>query len=65
MSDISGKTVLITASRGSGAAAAVPSPPAGANVALVSRGAEAIASLAGEIGDQALAIPGDVPATGK
>ena len=61
MSDISGKTVLITgASRGIGAEAARAFAAAGANVALVSRGAEAIASLAGEIGDKALAIPGDV-----
>ena len=61
MSDISGKTVLITgASRGIGAEAARAFAAAGANVALVSRGADAIASLAGEIGDKALAIPGDV-----
>ena len=56
-----GKTVLITgASRGIGAAAARAFAGAGANVALVARGTEAIADLAGEIGKNALAIPCDV-----
>jgi len=61
MPDMTGKTVLITgASRGIGEAAAREFAAAGANVALVSRGEEAIAQLAGEIGPQALAIPCDV-----
>ena len=59
--DLSGQTVLITgASRGIGAAAAQAFAAAGANVALVARSREAIAALAGEIGDRALAIPCDV-----
>ncbi|MEM8538209.1 MAG: SDR family oxidoreductase [Pseudomonadota bacterium] len=59
--DLVGKTVLITgASRGIGAAAARAFANAGANVALVARGTEAIAELAGEIGEKALAIPCDV-----
>ncbi len=61
MHDFAGKTVLITgASRGIGAEAARVFATAGANVALVARSAEAISALAGEIGDQALAIPCDV-----
>ncbi|WP_300531625.1 SDR family oxidoreductase [uncultured Mameliella sp.] len=60
-SDLSGKTVLITgASRGIGAEAARAFAAAGARVALVARSAEAIADLAGEIGDQAVAIPCDI-----
>lgn len=56
-----GKTVLITgASRGIGAATARAFAGAGANVALVARSTDAIAELAGEIGEQALAIPCDV-----
>ena len=59
--DLSGQTVLITgASRRIGAAAAQAFAAAGANVALVARSREAIAALAGEIGDRALAIPCDV-----
>ncbi len=59
--DMQGKTVLITgASRGIGAAAARAFADAGANVALVARGREAIADLAGEIGDRGIAIPCDV-----
>lgn len=59
--DMTGKTVLITgASRGIGAAAARVFASAGANVALLARSEEAIAELAGEIGQQALAIPCDV-----
>ncbi len=59
--DLSGKTVLITgASRGIGAAAARLFVNEGANVALLARGREAIADLAGELGDKALAIPCDV-----
>ena len=61
MSDLVGKTVLITgASRGIGASAAREFAVAGANVALLSRGEESIATLAGEIGETALAIPCDV-----
>ncbi len=59
--DLLQKTVLVTgASRGIGAAAARAFAEAGANVALLSRSREAIATLAGEIGDRALAIPCDV-----
>ena len=61
MQDMNGKTVLITgASRGIGAAAARIFAGAGANVGLVSRSEDAIAGLAGEIGEKALAIPCDV-----
>ncbi len=56
-----GKTVLITgASRGIGAATARAFAAAGANVALLARSTDAIAELAGEIGNNALAIPCDV-----
>ncbi|MEO1637974.1 MAG: SDR family oxidoreductase [Pseudomonadota bacterium] len=59
--DMVGKTVLITgASRGIGAAAAKRFAEAGANVSLVARSTDAIAELAGEIGEKALAIPCDV-----
>ncbi|WP_342078820.1 SDR family NAD(P)-dependent oxidoreductase [Yoonia sp. SS1-5] len=59
--DMVGKTVLITgASRGIGAAAARAFAAAGANVALVARSTDAIADIAGEIGEKALAIPCDV-----
>ena len=61
MQDMNGKTVLITgASRGIGAAAARVFAEAGANVGLVSRSEDPIATLAGEIGQKALAIPCDV-----
>jgi len=61
MTDLSGKTVMITgASRGIGEAAARLFAKAGANIALLARSREAIADLAGEIGDKALAIPCDV-----
>ena len=56
-----GKTVLITgASRGIGAAATRAFADAGANVALVARSVDAIADIAGEIGEKAIAIPCDV-----
>jgi NAD(P)-dependent dehydrogenase (short-subunit alcohol dehydrogenase family) len=61
MTDMGGKTVLVTgASRGIGEAAVRAFAAAGANVALVSRSGDAIAQIAGEIGPQALAIPCDV-----
>lgn len=61
MTDMTGKVALITgASRGIGAAAARVFAEAGASVALVSRSNEALASLAGEIGRSALAIPCEV-----
>lgn len=59
--DLTGKTVVITgASRGIGEAAARIFARAGANIALLARSREAIADLAGEIGEKALAIPCDV-----
>ncbi|MGZ2255857.1 SDR family oxidoreductase [Roseobacter sp. A03A-229] len=59
--DMTGKTVLITgASRGIGAETARVFAKAGANVALVARGQSQIADLAGEIGQQAIAIPCNV-----
>lgn len=61
MTDLTGKTVVITgASRGIGAAAARTFAQAGANVALLARSEAPIAELAGEIGPQAVAIPCDV-----
>jgi NAD(P)-dependent dehydrogenase (short-subunit alcohol dehydrogenase family) len=61
MTDLTGKTALITgASKGIGAAAARAFAAAGANVVLAARSGDAIAALAGEIGDGALAVPCDV-----
>ena len=59
--DMTGRTVLITgASRGIGAAAARVFAAAGARVALTARTGDAIAGIAGEVGEAALAIPCDV-----
>ena len=59
--DMTAKVVLITgASRGIGAAAAREFAAAGAQVALLARNGDAIATLAGEIGEAAIAIPCDV-----
>lgn len=59
--DFSGKTVLITgASRGIGAATARCFAEAGANVVLTARSEGAIASLASDLGQNALAVPCDV-----
>jgi NAD(P)-dependent dehydrogenase (short-subunit alcohol dehydrogenase family) len=61
MTDLTGKTVLITgASRGIGAEAARVFAEAGANVALVARSSDSIADIAGEIGQKAVAIPCDI-----
>ncbi|MEO0401205.1 MAG: SDR family oxidoreductase [Pseudomonadota bacterium] len=61
MQDMSGKTALITgASRGIGADTARIFAEAGANVALLARGKDEIATLAAEIGPKAIAIPCDV-----
>ncbi len=55
------KTLFITgASTGIGAETARAAAGAGWNVGLFARSAEKLAALAGEIGDQALALPGDV-----
>lgn len=59
--DMTGKTVMITgASRGIGAEAGRVFAAAGANVALLARSQAAIADLAGEIGEKAVAIPCNV-----
>jgi NAD(P)-dependent dehydrogenase (short-subunit alcohol dehydrogenase family) len=56
-----GKTVLITgASRGIGAEAARAFAAAGANVVLLARSRGSLEALAGEIGERALALAGDV-----
>lgn len=61
MTDLTGKSVLITgASRGIGAAAARAFAEAGAHVALAARSDEAITTIAREIGRQAIALPCDV-----
>lgn len=61
MQDMTGKTVLITgASRGIGADTARVFASAGANVALLARGADEITELAASIGSKAQAIPCDV-----
>lgn len=59
--DMTGQAVLITgASRGIGAEAARAFARAGAKVGLMARTEEAVADLAAEIGEAALAIPCDV-----
>ncbi|MCV6586664.1 MAG: SDR family oxidoreductase [Marinibacterium sp.] len=59
--DMTGKRVLITgASRGIGAESARIFAAAGAQVGLMSRSAAPVDALAAEIGEQALALPGDV-----
>ena len=61
MTELSGKTIMITgASRGIGAAAAREFANAGCNVVLLARSHGAISELADELGDAALAIPCDV-----
>ena len=58
---MAGKCVVITgASRGIGAEAARVFAGTGANVVLIARSEDAIADLAGEIGDRALAVPCNV-----
>lgn len=64
--DMTNKTVMITgASRGIGAEAARVFAAAGANVALIARSQDAIADLAGEIGEKAIAIPCNVARFGE
>lgn len=64
--DMQGKTIMITgASRGIGAETARVFAKAGANVVLLARSQEAIAELAGEIGQQAIAIPCNVARFGE
>lgn len=59
--DMTGKVVMITgASRGIGEAAAHAFAEAGAKVALLARGEDRIAEIAGEIGPSAMAIPCDI-----
>ena len=59
--DMTGKAVFITgASRGIGEAAAREFADAGARVALIARSADRIAEIAGEIGENAIAIPCDI-----
>lgn len=59
--ELNGKVVAITgASRGIGAATAREFAKLGAKVVLLARGRDAIADLAGEIGNSALAVPCDV-----
>jgi NAD(P)-dependent dehydrogenase (short-subunit alcohol dehydrogenase family) len=61
MTDMAGKTVLITgASRGIGAAAARAFAEAGANVVLAARSLEETRRLADEIGGRSVAVPCDV-----
>lgn len=66
MTDMTGKSVLITgASRGIGAAAARAFVAAGAKVALLARSRDAVAGLAAELGDGVIAVPCDVAKYGE
>lgn len=66
MTDMQGKTVLITgASRGIGAEAGRIFVRAGANVVLLARSADAVAALAAELGDRAMALACDVADAGQ
>ncbi|MCE8535245.1 SDR family oxidoreductase [Ruegeria pomeroyi] len=61
MTDLTGQTVVITgASRGIGAATARHFAGLGAQVALLARDGAALEALAGDIGNQALALPCDM-----
>ncbi|MCE8553536.1 SDR family oxidoreductase [Ruegeria pomeroyi] len=61
MTDLTGQTVVITgASRGIGAATARHFAGLGARVALLARDGAALEALAGDIGDQAMALPCDM-----
>jgi NAD(P)-dependent dehydrogenase (short-subunit alcohol dehydrogenase family) len=61
MTGLSGQTVLITgASRGIGAAAAREFSKNGTNVVLFARDKDSIDTIANEIGQQALAVAGDI-----
>ncbi|MCE8514030.1 SDR family oxidoreductase [Ruegeria pomeroyi] len=61
MTDLTGQTVVITgASRGIGAATARHFAGLGAQVALLARDGAALGALAGDIGDQAMALPCDM-----
>ena len=60
---MTGKTMFITgASSGIGAATARAATEAGWNVGLFARSADKVAALAEELGETALALPGDVTA---
>ncbi|MCV2887653.1 SDR family oxidoreductase [Ruegeria aquimaris] len=66
MTDMQGKTVLITgASRGIGAEAGRIFANAGANVVLLARSADAVATLAAELGDRAMPLACDVADAGQ
>lgn len=59
--DMTDRTALVTgASRGIGAAAVRRFARAGGNVVLVARSGDEIGAIAAEIGERALAVPGDV-----
>ena len=61
MTDLTGQVAMITgASRGIGAATARVFAQAGAKVVLLARDGDAVATLAGEIGPAAIAVPCDV-----
>lgn len=63
--DMTGKTILITgASRGIGAESARVFAAAGANVVLLARSKHSLIALADEIGENAVAVAGDVSVYG-